>query len=132
MTLPTRKACKILIDAGFEANVVQVELRDLVHHGGTLLEAINDVEAKWGEPVIEVYVGAAEPNGKSPGPTRHPVHARPLTLRSEWSTPGRGGRGVVISRIGVGYSVFDVIQSYTAGRSVRWFSDVSRPQSSPW
>ena len=59
-------ACRILTDAGFEANVFQVEHRDLVHHGGTLLEAINEVEEKWGEPVIEVYIGAAERNGKIP------------------------------------------------------------------
>jgi hypothetical protein len=61
-----QEACNILLGAGFEAKVFQVEHRDLVHQGGTLLEAINEVEEKWGEPVIEVYVGAAEPGGEIP------------------------------------------------------------------
>ena len=61
-----QKARDILIGAGFEANVFQVEHFDLAHHGGTLLEAINEIEAKWSEPVIEVHVGAAERNGKVP------------------------------------------------------------------
>jgi hypothetical protein len=59
-------ACDILIGAGFEAKVFPVDHFDLAHHGGTLLEAINDTEAKWSEPVIEVYIGAAERNGKIP------------------------------------------------------------------
>ena len=36
-----------------------------------------------------------------------------------------------IPRTGIGYWMFEVIQSYTAGRSVRWFSEVIRPQSWP-
>ena len=38
----------------------------LDHHGGALLRAIEELEADKGEPVIEVYVGAAERNGKIP------------------------------------------------------------------
>jgi hypothetical protein len=62
--VPDQDARDILKDYG--AEVYAVEHVELAHHGGTLLAAINDVEAKWGEPVIEVYVGAAERNGKIP------------------------------------------------------------------
>jgi hypothetical protein len=62
--VPDQDARDILKDYG--AEVYTVEHVELAHHGGTLLEAINDIEAKWSEPVIEVYVGAAERNGKIP------------------------------------------------------------------
>jgi hypothetical protein len=62
--VPDQDARDILKDYG--AEVYAVEHVELAHHGGTLLEAINDIEAKWSEPVIEVYVGAAERNGKIP------------------------------------------------------------------
>ena len=44
------------------------KVRDFIldHRGGTLLERIEAVEAEMSEPVIEMYVGAAERNGKIP------------------------------------------------------------------
>jgi hypothetical protein len=54
----------ILQDYG--AKVYKVEHVILDHREGALLRAITELEAARNEPVIEVYVAAAERNGKIP------------------------------------------------------------------
>jgi hypothetical protein len=61
-----QEARDILIGEGFAAEVYPVEHFVLKHEEGALLECIKRVEAKMNEPVIEVYVLAAERNGKVP------------------------------------------------------------------
>ena len=60
------QARDILRNNDFEAEVFKVRDFILDHRGGTLLERIEAVEAEMSEPVIEMYVGAAERNGKIP------------------------------------------------------------------
>ena len=61
-----QKARDLLKGAGYEAEVYKVEHVILDHHEGALLREINEARGGRGEPVIEVYVGAAERNGKIP------------------------------------------------------------------
>ena len=63
---PDQDACKILTDDDYEARVLPVESFDLDDREGALLAFIQRVEAKMGEPVIEVHLGSAERNGKVP------------------------------------------------------------------
>ena len=63
---PDQDACKILTDEDYEARVLPVESFDLDDREGALLAFIQRVEAKMGEPVIEVHLGSAERNGKVP------------------------------------------------------------------
>ena len=60
------KALDLLRAENYEAQLVQVRSFVLDHRGGSLLECIRDLEAELNEPVIEVYVGAAERNSKIP------------------------------------------------------------------
>jgi hypothetical protein len=60
------KALDLLRAENYEAQLVQVRSFVLDHRGGSLLECIKDLEAELNEPVIEVYVGAAERNNKIP------------------------------------------------------------------
>ena len=62
--VPDQDARDILKDYG--AKVYKVEHVILDHHEGALLRAIKELEAARNEPVIEVYVAAAERNGKIP------------------------------------------------------------------
>jgi len=64
--IPDQKARDILKKAHYEAELYAVEHVILDHHEGALLRAIEELEADRGEPVIEVYVAAAERNGKIP------------------------------------------------------------------
>lgn len=59
-------ACDILNGANFEAEVVKVKHYVLNHRPGALVNGIKRLEASKKEPVIEVHVGAAEPDGKVP------------------------------------------------------------------
>jgi len=61
-----QKARDLLRGEDYEAEVYKVKSFDLNHKEGALLESIRIVEAEMGEPVIEVYVAAAEPNRKIP------------------------------------------------------------------
>ena len=60
------EARDILRDAGYEADVYEVRSFDLKHKEGSLLACIESLEAELDEPVIEVYVLAAEGNAKVP------------------------------------------------------------------
>jgi hypothetical protein len=64
--IPDQEACNLLKGEHYDAEVYKVERVVLEHHGGTLLEHIQAFEEKGTGPVIEVYVGAAERNGKIP------------------------------------------------------------------
>ena len=61
-----QKACDLLLGNDYEARVCEVRKYDLNHREGSLLARIEEVEAELNEPVIEVYVGAAERNNKIP------------------------------------------------------------------
>ena len=56
----------ILLRKHYEATLVPVEHDVLPHRQGALLACIRRVEAARDEPVIEVYIGAAEPDGRIP------------------------------------------------------------------
>jgi hypothetical protein len=60
------EARDILKGNDFEAEVYKVRSVILNHREGALLASIKRLEAELNEPVIEVYVLAAEPNGKIP------------------------------------------------------------------
>jgi hypothetical protein len=60
------KARDLLRDKNYEAQLVQVRSFVLDHREGSLLECIKELEDELNEPVIEVYVGAAERNNKVP------------------------------------------------------------------
>jgi hypothetical protein len=60
------EACDILRGEGYEAEVFKVRDYIVSHREGSLLERIKELEAELNEPVIEVYVGAAERNNKIP------------------------------------------------------------------
>jgi hypothetical protein len=61
-----QQACDLLVGEGYEANLFKVKDFELSHRHGTLLECIQKLEAQLHESVVEVYVGAAERNGKIP------------------------------------------------------------------
>ena len=61
-----KKALDLLRDKNYEARLVRVRNFVLNHREGSLLECIKGLEAEMNEPVIEVYVGAAERNNKIP------------------------------------------------------------------
>jgi hypothetical protein len=63
---PDEKALDLLRANNYEAELVQVRSFVLDHREGSLLECIKDLEAELNEPVIEVYVGAAERNNRIP------------------------------------------------------------------
>ena len=63
---PDVNARRILHDNNFEAEVYEVRDFELDHRQGTLLEKVRELEEEKQEPVIEVYIGAAERNGKIP------------------------------------------------------------------
>jgi hypothetical protein len=60
------EARDILRGEGFEAEVFKVRDFVLNHREGSLLACIKGLEAELQEPVIEVYIGAAERNNKIP------------------------------------------------------------------
>jgi hypothetical protein len=59
-------AREILKAEKYKADVYKVRSFVLDHREGALLECIKGLEAELDEPVIEVYVLAAEPNGQVP------------------------------------------------------------------
>jgi hypothetical protein len=59
-------AREILKAEKYKADVYAVRPFLLDHREGALLECIQSLEAELGEPVIEVYVLAADPNGQVP------------------------------------------------------------------
>ena len=56
---------------GYRAEAYKARSFDVEHREGALLKCIDDLEDELGERVIEVYVGAAEPN--------HPVPVQLVT-----------------------------------------------------
>jgi hypothetical protein len=60
------RARDLLRGRNYEAEVFPVRSFVLEHRGGALLRCIRRLEAELKEPVIEVYVLAAEPDGKVP------------------------------------------------------------------
>ena len=62
---PDQAARQILEDAQYKAEIIQVGSFLLDHQEGALLTCITDFE-KPGDPVVEVHVGAAEPDGQVP------------------------------------------------------------------
>jgi hypothetical protein len=61
-----QEACDILNDDRFQARLVKVREFLLDDREGALLRCIRSFEVRAREPVIEVHVGAPEPNGKVP------------------------------------------------------------------
>jgi hypothetical protein len=60
------KARDLLRNKNYDAQLIQVRSFVLNHREGSLLECIKDLEDELHEPVVEVYVGAAERNNKIP------------------------------------------------------------------
>jgi hypothetical protein len=63
---PDQAACDVLTGANYEAAVFKVQHYVLPHRPGALFNRIKRLETTKSEPVIEVHVGAAEPDGKVP------------------------------------------------------------------
>ena len=63
---PDQEACDILKGANYEAEVFKVQHYVLSHRPGALFNRIKRLEKSKKEPVVEVHVGAAEPDGKVP------------------------------------------------------------------
>ena len=61
-----REARDILRGDGYEADAFEVRSFVLKHQKGALLACIESLEEELGEPVIEVYVLAADGNAKVP------------------------------------------------------------------
>jgi hypothetical protein len=63
--VPDQMARQLLEDAHYNAEIIKVGSFLLDHRKGALLRCITDFE-KPDDPVIEVHVGAADPNRKIP------------------------------------------------------------------
>ena len=117
---PDQDACDILTDEDYEARVYQVESFDLDDQEGALLAFIQRVEAKMGEPVIEVHIGPRSGTARSPSNSSHgpcstadgpirkerfrrsgePTTSGSAQPRNRHTTRGRSGSGRAPGRAG--------------------------------